>query len=151
MPTDDADPDLYVGGDGIDTVDYSAYQTRVNVSADDAPNDGANCPQQCEDNNVASSVDDITGPNYDGTRLTGGPTDNVLVGGYGDDWLDGAGGNDILRGNDGNDVLLGGAGTDALFGGWGADWLDGGDGSDECHGDNDVDGSSGCEVQFEIP
>ena len=27
-------------------------------------------------------------PSYDGTRLTGGPTDNVLEGGYGDDWLD---------------------------------------------------------------
>jgi Ca2+-binding RTX toxin-like protein len=53
--------------------------------------------------------------------------------------------------HDGNDVLLGGSGDDALFGGWGADRLDGGAASDECHGDQDVDGSANCEVQFEIP
>jgi hypothetical protein len=53
-------------------------------------------------------------------------------------------------GGDGEDQITPTDDAD-LFGGWGADRLDGGAASDECHGDQDVDDSANCEVQFEIP
>lgn len=128
------DPDTYAGGDGIDTVDLSYSISSQTVSLDGVANDGANCPQQCENDNVDPSVENIVGTEQR-DRLTGSDANNVLQGRGGDDDLDGAGGDDIVRGD------------------WGDDSLDGGPGNDQCHGDDHLvaDTAANCESVFGIP
>lgn len=92
------------GNAGNDTVDYSLRPTRVNVSLDDAGNDGdvyAN-----ERDNVHSTIDRVLG----------------------------SAGSDMLVGRDGpSDTLIGGAGDDVLIPLRGADHVDGGAGIDQIY------------------
>ena len=131
FPDDDSTPDTYRGGAGIDKASYSYSTDPVTVSLDGAANDGVNCPQQCEGDNLMG----VAGkphrwlPTDD--RLTGSAAANVINAGSGDNVVNGAGGGDILRADYGEDSLAGGIGNDALFGGYGDDSLDGGPDTDD--------------------
>ncbi|WP_354697487.1 hypothetical protein DSM112329_03117 [Paraconexibacter sp. AEG42_29] len=81
-----------------------------------------------------------------GSRLIGGPGNDVLTGTLGPDKLfgdagadtiSGGAGADDLVGGDGDDKLSGGAGNDKLFGDSGADILTGGSGADYFAGDDE--------------
>lgn len=146
------------GGAGIDTADYSNRTNDLNISLDDAANDGGIGAHD----NIHSDIevvlggygnDVLTGDNFNNT-LTGSGGNDILKGMGGDDWLDGGvggvavynqnTGNDVLYGGDGNDVLhasdygncslYGEAGNDYLHGWGGNDYLSGGDGNDTEYG-----------------
>ncbi|MFB2862510.1 DUF5801 repeats-in-toxin domain-containing protein [Aeromonas sp. MdU4] len=65
-----------------------------------------------------------------GSTLTGGYLDEILIGGSGNDTINANAGNDILLGGAGSDSLNGGEGNDILVGGAGNDTLNGGNGND---------------------
>ena len=131
------DPDVYAGGAGIDTLNLTyAHSSALIVSLDGVANDGVNCPQQCEGDNVEASVEYVSGPEA-AARLTliGSDANNVLTGGYMKDDIDGGAGDDILRG------------------GWDDDSLDGGLGTDQCDGEGETtaDTALNCESVVGIP
>ncbi|GIF23941.1 Ca2+-binding RTX toxin-like protein [Actinoplanes tereljensis] len=117
--------DTFNGGAGRDTTDYRLRVIAVNVTLDNAPNDGS-APEG--DNNL-SNVENAIGGRA-GDRLTGNAAGNVLDGRGGNDTLTGRDGNDTLVGGPGNDGLIGGNGNDTVIGGAGNDTLVGGTGND---------------------
>lgn len=131
--------DSYDGGDGIDTLDYSALNTAVNLTL----KDGVTTYQT----DTIENIENVIGGSA-ADKLTGNSLDNVLTGNAGDDTLKGGAGNDILNGGGGLDNLDGGIGNDQLFGGLnddvlkgaaGDDHLDGGEGNDDLDGGADKD------------
>jgi Ca2+-binding RTX toxin-like protein len=132
-----SDPDVYAGGAGIDTLNLSyAHSSALIVSLDGVANDGVNCPQQCEGDNVESSVENVSGAEAAASlTLIGSDANNVLTGGYLKDAIDGGAGDDILRG------------------GWDDDSLDGGLGTDQCDGEGEstADAAVNCESVVGIP
>jgi Ca2+-binding RTX toxin-like protein len=110
--------DVFDGGTGTDTADYSLRTTGVKLSLNAGADDG----QEAE---------------FD--RL---PAMENLIGGSNNDTLLGSNGNNVLDGGDGNDTISDLAGADTVFGGQGddtvtqgitkdvGDTLDGGDGVD---------------------
>jgi Ca2+-binding RTX toxin-like protein len=101
--------DRFVGGAGVDRVDYSRRTTALTVTIDGSPNDGA----FSENDDLALDIEQVTGGSA-GDTLTGSAAANVLDGMGGDDWLDGGPGDDVLSGGPGDDILFGGAGDDVL-------------------------------------
>lgn len=81
--------DTMIGGDGIDTVDYSNQWSGVTVNLGIT---GAQQTGGCGINTL-SGIEAIAGTNYDDT-LTGSAGDDTLGGGTGDDTLTGGGGAD---------------------------------------------------------
>ena len=150
LPSDDAD--LFLGGDGLDSVNYmyrfvgqrgwedSEPEVRdLRVTGDGLPNDGA----AGEGDQFGSDVEGAglgEGDDYfeTGDALRGGggwKGDDVYVassnpprgefsGGPGNDVMTGGSGQDTLTGQDGNDRIVGGAGFDFLNGDAGDDWID---------------------------
>ena len=92
------------GGGGTDTLDYSRYNTSVNV-------------------NLFNHTATRTGSVWGVENVIGGKTHDVLVGDNGDNRLVGGGGADQLHGLGGSDVLDGGDDywRDQLWGGSGSD------------------------------
>ena len=123
--------DVFVGGDGVDTVDYGGRTGGVTVSLDGRANDG----EAGEGDQVSADIENVFGGSGD-DFITGSDADNQLVGGAGSDTLDGGAGNDELIGDPGlldvtsNDVLIGGPGNDNLTAGEGRNLLFGGSGND---------------------
>ena len=113
--------DAYDGGAGVDTLDFSALATPVNLDLNDGTTRFSS--------DTIVNVENLVG-GAAGDRLGGNGLDNVLIGGAGDDVLKGAGGDDRLEGGEGNDTLQGGADGDTLLGGLGDDDLAGGAGDD---------------------
>ena len=136
--TDDG-RDSYDGGDGIDTLDYSALNTAVNLTLKDGVTTYQTDMIENVENIIGGSAGDrLTGNSFDNV-LTGNAGDDTLNGGAGNDTLDGGVGNDTLNGGVGDDLLLGGAGDDILKGAAGNDHLEGGDGNDDLDGGADND------------
>ncbi len=151
--------DQFDGGLGVDTVNYTTRTAGVNVTIDNAANDGqplifAFPLPHAEGDNVWSTVENVQGGagndsltaqlglvknqlnGFGGNdRLDGGDDNDILLGGDGDDILLGRGGNDQLQGNNGNDTIFGGAGDDLIFGGAGNDIISGGLGKDSLRGE----------------
>jgi len=143
-----AGADTFDGGDGEDTVDFSARTKALVITVGAGENDG----EAGEKTNVADSIEGVLGGQ--GTNdisggagenhIWGGPLNDTLRGGAGSDWLsggagddslDGEAGDDFLYGEEGNDDLLGGVGDDLLDGTFGKDTLNGGPGDgDICNG-----------------
>lgn len=90
------------GGGGLNTLDYSALSTSVEVFLPAG---------------AASHTTAVAGFRV----VRGGAGDDVLVGDSGGVVLSGGAGNDILLGGGADDVLTGGAGNDLLVGGGGND------------------------------
>ncbi len=141
--------DVYNGGDGADTVDYSGATSAVTVNlntvtAQTVGTFGGSDTITNVENVVgsASFTNTLTGGNTTSNRLVGGALADFIIGGGLGDTLVGGAGNDILFGDyvntfntaptaaDGDDVIEGGAGNDTLVGGMGNDILRGGDGDD---------------------
>jgi Ca2+-binding RTX toxin-like protein len=110
--------DRMSGAAGFDSVRYQRRGTRVIVSLDDRPNDGA----AGERDRVGPGIERVEG-GEGSDRLTGDGGPNVLLGGAGADRLEGLAGRDRLQGGPGADLLRGGPGIDRCVGGGGSDTL----------------------------
>ncbi|OWJ68101.1 calcium-binding protein [Inquilinus limosus] len=151
---DDGGNNLFFGGDGIDTVDYSGAGRSsggATVWIDSRYYGG---PGAAHGDRIYQDVENIIGTEYDDT-LTGSAGDNVLTGdgqsGSGDDELRGAGGDDTLLGVRGDDRLYGDTGADVLGGGDGEDLMRGGDGDDLMVGGSGADiliGGAGIDTAY---
>jgi Ca2+-binding RTX toxin-like protein len=126
--------DSYDGGDGIDTLDYSAFTTAVNLTLKEDVTTYATDTIENVENVIGGSAAD---------KLIGNSRSNVLAGNAGNDTLKGMAGDDTLTGGIGDDALDGGVGSDVLLGGSGADALLGGNGDDELQGGLDNDALNG--------
>ena len=107
--------DILIGGDGIDTVDYSTSAAGVTVGLTDIV--GASTigvGGDAEGDRIHHTIENIIG-SAQADQLQGNSQNNRL---------DGGGGNDTLLGGDGDDVLIGGAGADTMIGGNGIDTAD---------------------------
>jgi Ca2+-binding RTX toxin-like protein len=135
------DADKFIGGTGLDTVDYSSRTEPVSASIGNAANDGGASDFDVSTQNgddISSGIERILGGSGNDT-LTGDGAANILRGGGGDDLVEGGGGVDSLTGGDGNDTLRGGSGADDLSGEAGDDSLDGGEGDDNLDGGSQND------------
>ncbi len=96
--------ETFLGGGGINTVDYGAAAgpVQANLLTGLATGQGTD---------HFSSIQNLLGSAF-ADKLTGDAGDNLLAGGAG---------NDTLLGGVGTDTLVGGAGVDQLYGGAGAD------------------------------
>ncbi len=139
--------DVFVGGDGQDTLDYSGYTGFTDLSGDyfssraiaNTASKGVfvdllagkagSLGWQGLGEDLVSEVENVVGSSRD-DWLVGDTQGNRLSGGQGDDLLDGGEGDDILKGDAGDNVLVGAAGNDTLYAGSGDDVLDGGSGND---------------------
>jgi Ca2+-binding RTX toxin-like protein len=139
----DTGNDLYVGGGGLDQVDYTGRVVGLTITLNDQADDGATG----ETDNVGTDIETIVGGNAadvitgdDNSRglygqagndtITGGGAADKIFGAAGDDSLTGGAGDDSIWGQDGNDRMLGGDDEDLLEGGLGNDVYDGGDDRD---------------------
>ena len=126
--------DEFDGGNGNDTVDYTAY---IIPQGGNAP-----CTNPvvggCVTINLKTGSGSIGAANDTFTSI-----ENLLGSIYHDDFtgtdgantLNGFGGNDLLKGESGDDTLIGGDDNDTLHGGFGEDTLEGGAGDDTLNGD----------------
>jgi Ca2+-binding RTX toxin-like protein len=86
------------GGEGIDTIDYSASNTSVILTLDTPYDTGAGAG----DNSFALHVENIIGGKV-GDSLFGSNANNDMKGMAGDDWITGGYGGDTLTGGSGKD------------------------------------------------
>ncbi len=161
----DDDDDIFIGGDGDDTIGGSVGG---DLLVGDGFDEGPTKHWFSNIGDLGDSGNDVLFGNFgDDTVLGGGWDDglvadngrfdlgeeivtdigdNTLWAGDGHDLIIGAAGNDRLGGGRGNDTLRGEAGNDRIFGGGGTDTLNGGDGNDLIFngaGDDNVDGGAG--------
>ena len=92
------------GGDGEDTVDYSAAGSAVTVDLAAGTGSG-------DGDDTLSNIENVTGSPFADT-LTGDGGANVLSGAAGNDTIDGGAGDDRIAGGAGDDAIDGGAGSD---------------------------------------
>ena len=114
----DVQANILDGGDGFDTLDYSASSAAIIV----------NLANNTVTSNLAAgdtvfNFEAINGSGFADT-MTGDATANFLYGLAGNDTLYGGLGNDTLGGGDGNDRIYGGDGSDIVDGGLGTDTAD---------------------------
>lgn len=164
-------PDVFSGGDGIDTVEFAhQYFGGVDVTIDGAADDG----RPGEGDNVQADVENVKGTAYD-DELSGSFAANVLVGSGGNDTFVGYGGSDTFTGghdedtvsysdrtssvtvsndgddHDGEESERDNVGSDveSLIGGAGNDSLTGGSGNDTItggSGDDVLTGGAGADA-----
>ncbi len=103
--------DVFSGGAGFDFIDYEGWHQGVTVSLDGKANDGANCPTNCDDDNVMPDIESVRGTSFN----------DVLTGGPGPDRIEGLSGTNVIRGGAGDDQLSGGSGQDTFHAGPGFD------------------------------
>jgi hemolysin type calcium-binding protein len=140
------------GGDGIDTIDFSASASGMTVllGAGKALGEGTD---------GLTSIENVIGSPFD-DHIVGSGSANLLDGGPSDDKIDGGGGDDTLTGGEGSDTVSFQSATEGVTvflkkgtaEGAGADTLDGFENvvgtlkADEIHGDgagNRIDGRRG--------
>ena len=111
----DSATDIYDGGEGVDTLDYSASLMSIVIDLVSASASGSEIGTDS-----ITNFEVIKGGQGD-DAISGGATDDILVGGGGDDTISGQSGADILSGGAGNDTLSDGQGADDVCGGAGND------------------------------
>lgn len=99
--------DVFIGGAGIDTIDFSGTPSSVTVTLDNVAND---FPSQA---NVKADIEHVVG-GFGNDTLVGSAARNELEGGPGNDEISGGGASDILDGGPGADLISGGAGVDQV-------------------------------------
>jgi serralysin len=94
--------DLYLGGNGIDTLDYSdaVSAVRADLSETGIQGGGSGGAGTAQQNGIENIIT--------------GAFDDVLVGDFTNNRLEGRGGNDHLWGETGNDTFVGGTGSDTF-------------------------------------
>ena len=116
--------DLYRGGPGVDTMDYSVRIDPMQIDVTVPDGDGVDD----ESDDVRPDIEVIYGgDSFD--RIIGGAAANTIYGLDGADALYGGGGPDTIYGGEGDDSLDGQEGADELYGGDGLDDLFGADGA----------------------
>jgi Ca2+-binding RTX toxin-like protein len=110
--------DVFDGGTGTDTADYSLRATGVKLSLNAGADDG----QEAEFDRLPAIENAIGGSNND--TLVGSTGNNVLEGGAGNDTISDLAGADAVYGGPGDDTIVQGVAKDV------GDTLDGGDGVD---------------------
>jgi hypothetical protein len=133
VPATTSGADSYVGGGGLDSLNYEERSEDLALSPDGAANDGA----AGEADDIGADVTSIVG-GYGADTMTGNAARNILHGSAGDDALSGGGGDDHLTGGNGGDRLSGEDGQDLLGGGDGDDTLTGGAGVDRFYGESET-------------
>jgi Ca2+-binding RTX toxin-like protein len=121
--------DRFVGGTGLDLLDYSARTAAVTVTLDDAAGDDGAAG---EGDTAPSDVEKVNG-GKGADVITGSVAANTLGGKQGNDTISGAGGDDVITASTGNDLVSGGDGADAFVeesSANGSDQLTGGAGLD---------------------
>ncbi len=121
--------DQFVGGDGVDTVDYSARVANLTVTMDGV----------AADDGLAGETDDVEA---DVENCYGGTMVDNITGNNGNNTIEGRNGNDTLTGGAGEDTIDGGAGDDTIDGGADGDTIDGGT------GDNALTCGAGDDIAF---
>jgi uncharacterized delta-60 repeat protein len=125
----------YLGGAGIDVVDYSARTDNLQVYLDGSHPSG---------DPTADVPSKTSAPDQIGNQDTFDGTVEEVYGGSGNDLLVAApGGGDALYGGAGNDTLVAQGGADALFGGDGNDTFQAADG-----GPTYIDGGAGTDTAY---
>lgn len=129
----DGADDRYDGGEGHDTIDYSAALAAVNVDLASGQATGWEIGQD-----TLCSIE----------KVEGGHAGDSIVGSDASEALHGNGGDDVIKAGGGDDTILGGDGCDIIHDGSGSDIVDGGAGDDTVvaalDGVNDsYDGGSG--------
>ena len=114
----DASADVYDGGEGIDTLDYSTALLSVLIDLVAANASGAEIGADTVNNFEiilsGAGADAIVGSEGNDT-LSGSHGDDTISGRHGGDTLDGGGGNDVLSDGLGADAVLGGEGNDVVL------------------------------------
>lgn len=146
--------DLFDGGTGNDTVDYSNAGAGIFVDlSTGSGNSGTHTltgieaviGSQFYDLILGGAGAEFLSGNEGNDALYGLGGADTLEGGLGDDFLSGddntdtLGGADLLYGGDGNDTVNGNAGADSLYGGADDDTLYGGAGADLLDGGTGID------------
>lgn len=104
--------DIVDGGLGTDIANYERRNAALNVSFDNAANDGEGSGNSSEADNIKTVE-----------VLIGGLVNDTLTGGTGNDEIHGGPGNDVIKGGAGNDTLVGNLGTDTMLGEAGDDFI----------------------------
>lgn len=121
--------DIYLGGRGADTIDWSGsgdLDLVIDLAAGIARFDSFTEVMRGFEHAVGTQGDD---------HIIGDSSDNVLEGLGGDDQIEGGAGDDQLRGGEGDDTLDGGEGADSFEGGAGIDTVDYSDASERVYAD----------------
>ncbi len=152
--------DFLAGGDGLDTILFSAAPTGVTVDlnaqvsaeafdAIAANGSGPTASSGGAGQDVLSGFENVTGSATGDDVIIGDGVANTILGQGGDDNLSGGGGDDIVRGGSGEDLITGGEGADTLDGGADADILIGRSGEDRLigrGGDDAINGGGGADL-----
>jgi Ca2+-binding RTX toxin-like protein len=122
------DADDIAGGDGVDTVDYSARTEDVSVYLDCHPFWSGGTSENdtiCDvENALTGSGDDTVQGNASANLIDTGDGDDTAYGGLGGDTFMTGAGNDTAYGDYGNDTFVDDAGDDIYDGQYGGDWVD---------------------------
>jgi Ca2+-binding RTX toxin-like protein len=102
------DADVFIGGPGIDAVDYAGRTKPVTADPDGVAQDDGSAGEK----DTISSTVEVLGGGSGADRLIGTDRNEAFFGGPGNDVIAAGGGDDLLFGEDGNDYLNGAAGTD---------------------------------------
>lgn len=152
--------DFLAGGDGLDTILFSAAPTGVTVDLNSqvsaeafeaiaASGTGPTASSGGAGVDVLSGFENVTGSATGDDVIIGDGVANTILGQGGDDNLFGGGGNDVVRGGSGEDLIAGGEGADTLDGGADADILIGRSGEDRLigrGGDDALNGGGGADL-----
>ncbi len=152
--------DFLAGGDGLDTILFSAAPTGVTVDLNSqvsaeafdaiaANGSGPTASSGGAGQDVLSGFENVTGSATGDDVIIGDGVANTILGQGGDDNLFGGGGDDIVRGGSGEDLISGGEGADTLDGGADADILIGRSGDDRLigrGGDDAINGGGGADL-----
>ncbi|MFT3974994.1 MAG: calcium-binding protein [Amaricoccus sp.] len=140
---DGRDSDVFLGGDGIDTVRQEAAAERYRLILDAASGverlDRAGYALTGSSGADAFDLSGLSRVSGGGPAIALGGGDDSFVGWGGADAVGGGDGADTVRGGAGNDALAGDAGDDFLSGGVGNDQLTGGAGADRLTGGGGAD------------
>jgi Ca2+-binding RTX toxin-like protein len=113
-----------IGGNDTDTVSYSAYAEKLNISLSAGlANKIETNPATITFQQTLTSIENVIGGSG-ADSISGNSVANLLEGGEGNDTLIGDAGNDTLEGGSGNDRLTGGTGADKFLLNTKADGID---------------------------
>ena len=139
--------DSYDGGDGMDTIDFRASTSGVEIhlgtgSVYVSGSLGSFSQINFEHSHMTEFDDWINATGDANMIYTYGGNDQIYAQ-QGDDYVDAGAGNDLIRGWYGDDTLYGGDGDDDIEGDFGSDQIFGGAGNDDLDGGDDADTLNG--------
>ena len=138
-----AGADSYDGGDGMDTLDFRASTSGVEIHLGTGSvfvsGSFGNFTQIDFEHAHMTNFNDWINATGDDNIIYTYDGDDFIYAQQGDDFVDAGAGDDLLAGWYGNDTLIGGAGNDDIDGSFGDDTIDGGTGADTIEGGDGID------------